>query len=159
MRRKWEKKKKPSKPMFAWVLWMWKWLEPSKRTCQNPWGRFEPSFHDSWLITKKKKRIFFRSLSYPLDLIRCRLTAQGSTIRYNGITHAFFVILREEGALGLFKGLVPSLCGIAPYVALNFTLFENGLKGFRREKKQKETTENIFFCFLVRPFLFSPIPI
>jgi solute carrier family 25 phosphate transporter 23/24/25/41 len=62
--------------------------------------------------------------TYPLDLVRCRLSAQHEVKKYTGIINAFKVILKEEGFIGWYRGLVPSLIGIAPYVAINFTSFE-----------------------------------
>ena len=47
------------------------------------------------------------------------------------VRHAFRVILKEEGGLWsgcLYRGIFPTLCGIAPYVGLNFAVYET-LKG------------------------------
>ena len=33
-------------------------------------------------------------------------------------------MMKEEGLMALFKGLVPSLAGIAPYIAINYTSFD-----------------------------------
>ncbi|KJE90614.1 EF-hand domain-containing protein [Capsaspora owczarzaki ATCC 30864] len=66
--------------------------------------------------------------TYPLDLIRTRLSAQGEgpDRKYKGIYDCLRTILREEGgARGLFRGLSPTLMGVAPYVALNFTVYES----------------------------------
>eukprot|EP00761_Pharyngomonas_kirbyi_P012825 gb/GECH01012852.1/.p1 GENE.gb/GECH01012852.1/~~gb/GECH01012852.1/.p1 ORF type:complete len:320 (+),score=68.20 gb/GECH01012852.1/:1-960(+) len=62
--------------------------------------------------------------SYPLDLIRCRLSAQGNETKYRGIWHCGKTIFVEEGFLGLYKGILPTLCGIAPYVGFNFSIYE-----------------------------------
>jgi solute carrier family 25 phosphate transporter 23/24/25/41 len=63
--------------------------------------------------------------SYPLDLVRCRLSAQQADRKiYNGIWDCLKQIHAQEGVLGLYRGLWPTLLGIAPYVALNFTFFE-----------------------------------
>lgn len=72
--------------------------------------------------------------TYPLDLIRTRLAVQGegSERRYRNIRHAFVTIIKEEGGLFsgcLFRGLGPSLIGIAPYIGMNFAVYE-GLKGY-----------------------------
>lgn len=74
------------------------------------------------------------TVTYPLDLIRTRLAVQGEgkERRYRNIRHAFFTIIKEEGGLFsgcLFRGLGPSLIGIAPYIGLNFAVYE-GLKGY-----------------------------
>lgn len=41
-----------------------------------------------------------------------------------GALHAVGVILRSEGLSALYKGLVPTLVGIAPYAALNFASYD-----------------------------------
>ncbi|GKE17628.1 mitochondrial substrate carrier family protein B-like protein [Tanacetum coccineum] len=45
------------------------------------------------------------SVTYPLDLVRTRLSAQRNVIYYKGIWHALRTISREEGFFGLYKGL------------------------------------------------------
>lgn len=62
--------------------------------------------------------------SYPLDLVRCRLSAQGEINKYKGIWHCLTTIAKEEGSMALFRGMFPTLLGIAPYVALNFVSYE-----------------------------------
>ncbi|XP_020617420.1 mitochondrial adenine nucleotide transporter ADNT1-like isoform X2 [Orbicella faveolata] len=74
------------------------------------------------------------TVTYPLDLIRTRLAVQGegSERRYRNIRHACVTIVREEGGLlsgCLFRGLGPSLIGIAPYIGMNFAVYES-LKGY-----------------------------
>ncbi|KAL5161865.1 Mitochondrial substrate carrier family protein B [Glycine soja] len=47
--------------------------------------------------------------TYPLDLVRTRFAAQRSSTYYRGISHAFTTICRDEGFLGLYKGLGATL--------------------------------------------------
>jgi solute carrier family 25 phosphate transporter 23/24/25/41 len=73
--------------------------------------------------------------TYPLDLVRTRLSAQGEgpDRKYRNVRHAFRTILKEEGGIWsgcLYRGISPTLCGIAPYVGLNFAVYET-LKGWR----------------------------
>lgn len=65
-------------------------------------------------------------VSYPLDVVRCRLSAQNDTTSklYTGIFNCLKVTYQQEGFRGLYRGLIPTLLGIAPYVALNFTTYE-----------------------------------
>ena len=54
-----------------------------------------------------------------------------SLSRHRNIRHAFRTILKEEGGFWsgcLYRGLFPTLLGIAPYVGLNFAVYET-LKG------------------------------
>jgi solute carrier family 25 phosphate transporter 23/24/25/41 len=43
---------------------------------------------------------------------------------YDGMRHAFVTMYRVEGVASLFKGLGPTLVGIAPYAALNFATYD-----------------------------------
>jgi len=65
-------------------------------------------------------------LLYPLDLVRSFLsvqTTQQKTV-YTGIGHCMKSIYQTEGFLGLYRGLVPTVMGIAPYVGVNFATFD-----------------------------------
>ena len=65
------------------------------------------------------------SATYPLDMVRGRLTVQeGRNVQYTGITHAARTIMREEGALAFYRGWLPSVIGVVPYVGLNFGVYE-----------------------------------
>lgn len=64
------------------------------------------------------------STTYPLDLVRTRLAAQRNVIYYRGIGHAFQMICKEEGFLGLYKGLGATLLGVGPSIAISFSVYE-----------------------------------
>uniref|UniRef100_A0A3Q3WWD1 Uncharacterized protein n=1 Tax=Mola mola TaxID=94237 RepID=A0A3Q3WWD1_MOLML len=74
--------------------------------------------------------------TYPLDVVRARLAFQvKGEHRYTGIANAFHTIyLKEGGVLGFYRGLMPTLIGMAPYAGLSFftfgTLKSLGLKHF-----------------------------
>ena len=69
--------------------------------------------------------IFAMSATYPLDMVRGRLTTQvdGKYKQYTSMTHAARVIVKEEGVLALYKGWLPSVIGVIPYVGLNFAVY------------------------------------
>ncbi len=48
-------------------------------------------------------------VSYPLDVVRCRLSAQQDIKMYAGIWDALKVIYKQEGVAGLYRGLTPTL--------------------------------------------------
>ncbi|MQM07312.1 hypothetical protein Taro_040152, partial [Colocasia esculenta] len=50
-------------------------------------------------------------VTYPLDVLRLRLA-----VALN--------MLKEEGVVSFYAGLGPSLLGIAPYIAVNFCIFD-----------------------------------
>lgn len=65
------------------------------------------------------------SATYPLDMVRGRLTVQESTNKqYTSIIHCARVVIKEEGLVALWRGWVPSVIGVVPYVGLNFAVYE-----------------------------------
>jgi len=72
---------------------------------------------------------------YPLDLVRSILTVQTSHQKYRGMVHAMTDIYKTQGVIGLYKGLYPTLLGIAPYIAVNFTAFDLLKKRFLPQKE------------------------
>jgi hypothetical protein len=64
-------------------------------------------------------------LTYPAEVVRARLQVQGNNVRkYNGILHAFGKIWAQEGAAGLYRGLLTSLIKMTPAHAISFTTYE-----------------------------------
>ncbi len=61
---------------------------------------------------------------YPLDLARSFLTAQTNQQVYKGITDCIVQVYRAEGVKGVYRGCIPTLAGISPYIALNFFFFD-----------------------------------
>lgn len=67
------------------------------------------------------------TITYPLDTIRARLAFQvtGEHV-YNGIIHTAKSIIQNEGGVkALYRGFVPTLCGMVPYAGLTFFCFES----------------------------------
>ncbi|KAK9827624.1 hypothetical protein WJX81_008016 [Elliptochloris bilobata] len=66
------------------------------------------------------------SATYPLDMVRGRLTVQGErkTSQYRGIWDCTRQIIKQEGVIALWKGWLPSVIGVVPYVGLNFAVYE-----------------------------------
>lgn len=59
--------------------------------------------------------------TYPLDTIRMRM-AVDPTVRSIGQTVA--VLLKEGGVKSLYRGVVPTLAGIAPYMAIELATYD-----------------------------------
>jgi len=65
------------------------------------------------------------SATYPMDMVRGRITIQeGTNQQYRGMLHATRCIVAEEGVLALWRGWLPSVIGVIPYVGLNFAVYE-----------------------------------
>ncbi|RWR96515.1 mitochondrial adenine nucleotide transporter ADNT1-like protein [Cinnamomum micranthum f. kanehirae] len=71
--------------------------------------------------------IIAMSATYPMDMVRGRLTVQTekSPYQYRGMFHALTTVLRQEGPRALYKGWLPSVIGVIPYVGLNFAVYES----------------------------------
>ncbi|TXG58698.1 hypothetical protein EZV62_016527 [Acer yangbiense] len=79
------------------------------------------------------------SATYPLDLVRTRLAAQRQAIYYRGISHSFNTICKEEGFLGLYKGLGATLLGVGPSIAISFSVYES-LRSFWQSRRPDDST-------------------
>ncbi|GAB4833871.1 hypothetical protein Ancab_032119 [Ancistrocladus abbreviatus] len=79
------------------------------------------------------------SATYPLDLVRTRLAAQRNAVYYRGIWHALHTICREEGFLGLYKGLGATLLGVGPSIAISFSVYES-LRSYWRSQRPHDST-------------------
>lgn len=84
--------------------------------------------------------------TYPLDIIRTRLSLPENI---NGnrtiISCGRDIVKREGGIFALYRGLSPTVAGIAPYVALNFTVYE-GLKSWLSMRKIEVDVEKKLIC-------------
>ncbi|XP_019056558.1 PREDICTED: mitochondrial adenine nucleotide transporter ADNT1 isoform X1 [Tarenaya hassleriana] len=71
--------------------------------------------------------IIAMSATYPMDMVRGRLTVQtlNSPYQYRGMFHALSTVLRQEGPRALYRGWLPSVIGVVPYVGLNFAVYES----------------------------------
>jgi hypothetical protein len=94
--------------------------------------------------------IIAMSATYPLDMVRGRLTVQeAGQEQYRGIHHAATTIIRREGLMALYKGWVPSVIGVIPYVGLNFAVYES-LKAELVARNGYETEQDLHILARVR---------
>ena len=59
--------------------------------------------------------------TYPLDMVRLRLSVQPEL---RGVADSVRSILAEGGPRSFFKGFIPTVCSITPFVAINFATFD-----------------------------------
>lgn len=64
------------------------------------------------------------TLTFPLDLMRARRTVDFRGDVETGLLSGLNHIAKVEGIRGLFRGLMPSLCGIVPYIGIDFAVFD-----------------------------------
>ncbi|CAN3376190.1 hypothetical protein DIURU_004698 [Diutina rugosa] len=74
------------------------------------------------------------AVTYPLDLVRARITVQtanlaklhkGKLAKPPSVWGTLKEVYNHEGGIrGLYRGIVPTTLGVAPYVAINFAIYE-----------------------------------
>lgn len=86
--------------------------------------------------------------TYPLDIVRTRLSIQSasfSALKKEAKLPGMFATMRnmyktEGGAVALYRGLGPTLAGVAPYVGINFATYEAMRKAVTPEGQANPTT-------------------
>mmetsp|Transcript_31623 Transcript_31623/g.97746 ORF Transcript_31623/g.97746 Transcript_31623/m.97746 type:complete len:328 (-) Transcript_31623:212-1195(-) len=62
--------------------------------------------------------------TYPIDLVRARRTVDFRGAVGPGLFGSWRQIVAAEGVRGLYRGILPSLCGIVPYIGIDFAVFD-----------------------------------
>lgn len=83
-------------------------------------------------------------VTYPLDVLRLRLAVEPG---HRTMSQVALSMLKEEGLASFYKGLGPALIGIAPYIAVNFCVFDL-IKKSLPEKYQKRTEASLVTALL-----------
>ena len=74
------------------------------------------------------------TFTYPLDIVRTRLSIQSASFaalgkhegKLPGMWKTMVTMYKTEGGiLGLYRGIIPTVAGVAPYVGLNFMVYES----------------------------------
>ncbi|GIJ88424.1 hypothetical protein Asppvi_007348 [Aspergillus pseudoviridinutans] len=76
------------------------------------------------------------TITYPLDIVRTRLSIQSASFAALGqrstaeqlpgmFTTMVLIYKNEGGFVALYRGIVPTVAGVAPYVGLNFMTYES----------------------------------
>ena len=63
------------------------------------------------------------TMTYPLDLMRARRTVDFRGDVPMGMVSGLVHIARTEGFRGMYRGLIPSLCGIIPYIGIDMMVY------------------------------------
>ena len=50
--------------------------------------------------------------------------ALATTGQYRGMLHCMSTVVKSEGPLALYKGMLPSLIGIIPYAGIDLAIYE-----------------------------------
>lgn len=65
-----------------------------------------------------------QTATYPLDFIRARIQVDMRARYSGGVWSAIYTVVTNEGPLALYRGIVPSLIGIMPYVGIDFAVYD-----------------------------------
>ncbi|KAK4133984.1 mitochondrial carrier [Trichocladium antarcticum] len=85
------------------------------------------------------------TFTYPLDIVRTRLSIQSASFselgekpkRLPGMWQTMAVMYKTEGGFtALYRGIIPTVAGVAPYVGLNFMTYEFARQYLTREGEQ-----------------------
>ncbi|KAJ5218293.1 mitochondrial carrier [Penicillium cinerascens] len=104
-----------------------------KKFAESPEGEMTPM---SRLICGGIAGITSVTVTYPLDIVRTRLSIQSASFAELGqrdqnqkLPGMFTTMVRiyktEGGMIALYRGIVPTVAGVAPYVGLNFMTYES----------------------------------
>ena len=78
------------------------------------------------------------TFTYPLDIVRTRLSIQTASFeslsKHQGKPPGMWPTMikmfkTEGGVMGLYRGIIPTVAGVAPYVGLNFMVYES-IRGY-----------------------------
>ncbi|KAF4121000.1 solute carrier family 25 (mitochondrial phosphate transporter), member 23/24/25/41 [Geosmithia morbida] len=83
--------------------------------------------------------------TYPLDIVRTRLSIQSASFaelgnkpeKLPGMWATLIRMYKTEGGItALYRGIVPTVAGVAPYVGLNFMVYESARKSLTLEGEE-----------------------
>ncbi|KAF2244661.1 mitochondrial carrier [Trematosphaeria pertusa] len=87
--------------------------------------------------------------TYPLDIVRTRLSIQSASFeslkreagqKLPGMWGILVAMYKNEGGfLALYRGILPTVAGVAPYVGLNFMVYEMARTKFTPEGQKDPT--------------------
>lgn len=79
--------------------------------------------------------------SYPFDILRTTLAAQGEPKVYHSMMEAARGVVQQHGVKGLYRGLNITLLEIIPYAALQFGLYDTFTAAWSRTKRARITAK------------------
>ncbi|EME31823.1 Probable S-adenosylmethionine carrier 2, chloroplastic [Galdieria sulphuraria] len=83
------------------------------------------------------------ALTNPFDVVKTRMQTQpvGNDRKYKSLVHCFCQIMKEEGFLAFFKGVVPRVVWIAPASGITLGVFEGLVSILDKERSQESEAE------------------
>ncbi|KAI5067056.1 hypothetical protein GOP47_0017584 [Adiantum capillus-veneris] len=92
------------------------------------------------------------SARYPMDMVRGRLIVQteDSTVHCRRMFHEASTIMKEEGPLAVYKGWLPSIIGMIPYMGLDFVVYESLKDWLVKRNIESKPEENVDLSVLTK---------
>jgi len=87
------------------------------------------------------------SVTYPLDLIRIRLATNTNTAVSGFLPQARSIIAEGGSVLALYKGFIPTLTSLGPFIAINFAVFDTIKTNFQPEELDSEIVRAMYVLF------------
>jgi len=84
------------------------------------------------------------SLTYPLDLIRIRLATNRDPAVARFISQGRSIVREGGTVFALYRGFIPTLTSLAPFIAVNFTVFDTIKTNFMPEKVDSELIRALY---------------
>eukprot|EP00668_Euglena_longa_P041188 GGOE01054215.1.p1 GENE.GGOE01054215.1~~GGOE01054215.1.p1 ORF type:complete len:302 (+),score=85.57 GGOE01054215.1:81-986(+) len=82
-------------------------------------------------------------ITYPLDVVRTRVSGLFGKTRYKGFTQTLFIMIREEGITSLYKGVTPTLWGGIAYEGVKFCAFDVCLDWCHRLQDEGRVSQQV----------------
>jgi len=87
------------------------------------------------------------SLTYPLDLIRIRLATNRDPAVAGFVTQGRSIVTEGGSFLALYKGFVPTLTSLGPFIAINFAVFDTIKSNAMPEEINSEIVRAMYILF------------
>lgn len=75
------------------------------------------------------------TIVYPIDIVKTRMQNQKGNTVYSSYLDCFKKLIRNEGFLGIYSGLLPQIIGVAPEKAIKLTL-NDLVRGFAKSNSK-----------------------
>ncbi|KAM9957656.1 hypothetical protein ACTFIW_012623 [Dictyostelium discoideum] len=93
------------------------------------------------LVCASTSSVCGQLVGYPFHVVKSRLITQGSSVnqeKYTGLFDGLTKIIKKEGPIGLYKGIVPSFMKSIPSHSITFIVYEGFKKAFDVNLKEKK---------------------
>ena len=80
-------------------------------------------------------------LMMPVEVVKTRMVTQSVEIPYHSMMDGFNRVVREEGWLTLYRGLVPRLVSSVPMTGVNFGVYETLKRIYLDTKRARVSSE------------------